>query len=46
MKVIYMEQTINLIASINPSYLQELLKLKPIAKQIESVNYFLIEETE
>jgi hypothetical protein len=46
MKVIYMEQTINLIAKINPNYLQELLKLKPIAKQIESVNYFLIEETE
>ena len=40
MKLIYMEQTINLIAQVNPNYLQELLKQKPIVKQTESVNYF------
>lgn len=39
-----MQQTINLISHINPNYLQELLKLKPIAKQTESVNYYLIEK--
>jgi hypothetical protein len=44
MKTIYMDQTIKLIASMDPAYAQELIKGGQVKETADKIPYLVIEE--
>jgi hypothetical protein len=44
MKIVYMEQTINWLAQIDPERVNELIKVSTVKKTESGINYLVIEE--